>query len=96
MIRLTFTIKRCVSKRNIPLYFCKKVKCLLHESEVAIRKGDFVKALSSAFKALEVCRYFIVIPQHRVQVYTQIGIIYSELSQYSLAIQYFLEGLKNQ
>jgi len=84
--------KMCEQEKRTP-YFLLKVKCLLHESEVAIRKGDFARALSSAFKALEVSDIYHY-PQHRVQVYIQIGIIYSELAQYSLAIQYFLEGLK--
>ncbi|HLZ16465.1 MAG TPA: tetratricopeptide repeat protein [Cyclobacteriaceae bacterium] len=73
--------------------FLLRIKCFMHESEAAIRLGNLSQALSSSFQALEVSDIYRC-PQQRAQVYDQIGFIYSELSQYALAIQYFLEGLK--
>jgi signal transduction histidine kinase len=84
--------KMCEQEKHTPDYL-QKIKCQMYESQVAYRQGDLAHALSWAFKALEVSDIYRY-PQQRVQVYTQIGIIYSELSQFSLAIQYFLEGLK--
>ena len=84
--------KMC-EREKIDHDYLQRLKCLVHESAVAIRQGDLARALSVAFKALEVSDIYRY-PQQRVQVYDQIGLIYSELSQYSLAIQYFLEGLK--
>src|SRR5258706_7502680 len=79
--------KMCEQEKRTRDYL-QKIKCLLHESNTAIRNGDLAHALQTAFKALEVSDIYRY-PQQRAGVYTRIGIIYSELSQYSLAIQYF-------
>lgn len=73
--------------------FLLRIKCHLHESDLAIRHGELSRAMQSAFTALEVSDIYRY-PLQRVEIYDKIGTIYSELSQYSLAIQYFLEGLK--
>ncbi|MGC4020725.1 MAG: tetratricopeptide repeat-containing sensor histidine kinase, partial [Cyclobacteriaceae bacterium] len=73
--------------------YLQRIKCYLHDSDAAKRHGDLATSLRSIFKALEVSEIYRY-PQERAEIYNRIGLIYSELSQYPLAIQYFLEGLK--
>ncbi|GHN00928.1 hypothetical protein WSM22_24170 [Cytophagales bacterium WSM2-2] len=73
--------------------FLLEIKCHLYESTKALRRGEHISALQEAFKALQISDIYRY-PQQRVEVYTRIGFIYSELSQNSFASQYFFEGLK--
>jgi signal transduction histidine kinase len=84
---------RMCKQEEVSKDYLQRIKCHMHESDLAIRKGELPQAMQSAFDALavsDVYRY----PLQRAEIYNKIGTIYSELSQYAMAIQYFLEGLK--
>jgi len=85
--------KKMCDQEKLTKDYLQEIKCLLHESDVAIDNGDFGNALQYSFKALQISDIYRY-PQERVDVYSKIGYIYTELSQYSLASQYYFEGLK--
>jgi len=88
----TYFKKMCDQEKGTKDYL-QEIKCHLYESTKALRKGEHTNAMQEAFKALQISDIYRY-PRQRVEVYTRIGYIYSELSQNSFASQYFYEGLK--
>jgi signal transduction histidine kinase len=84
--------KMCAQEEKTHDYL-QRIKCHLHESTKSYRKGNLPEALDHAFNALQVSNIYRY-PLHRIEVYTQIGYLYAEMSQNSLASEYYFEGIK--
>jgi signal transduction histidine kinase len=84
--------KMCAGAHTLDDYY-HQIKCLLNQSQLDYRKGDFPKALKYALEALKTIELYTYPPQ-QVEVLTQVGTIYIELSQYDLANKYLLEALR--
>ncbi len=69
------------------------IMCDLDNAELAYRKGDFSESLMHCFNALKKSEIYHYPPQ-RAEIYSKIGDVYAEFSQYDLALKYFLESLK--
>lgn len=84
--------KMCDQETHSPDYLVR-IKCLLVDADKHMRNGDYEKALNIALQAIDMSdthRY----PLQRLEVLQKIGAIYNELSQFTLASQYFFDGLK--
>lgn len=84
--------KLCVKAEEMKDYF-HQISCLSGQVEMDIHRGLLRTALKKSFDELKIADIFKH-PQQRVTIYRQIGNVYSELSEYVLATQYFFEGLK--
>ena len=81
----------CSSANNSDYFY--QIRCHLTQAEVALRKGELKDALREAFEALKISKIY-KFPQERVWIYGMIAEIYSELSQFSLASQYYFQSIK--
>ncbi len=69
------------------------IRCYLNQADLALRKGDFSESLKRCFDALHAAEVYQYPPQ-LADIYTKIGEVYEELSQFELSSNYFFMALK--
>ncbi len=69
------------------------IMCDLNNAEFAFRRGDYSTSLTHCFSALKKSDIYYY-PVQRAEIYLKIGEIYTEISQYDLAMKYLLKVLK--
>ena len=69
------------------------IMCDLNNAEFSFRLGDFSTSLEHCFSAIKKSDIYYY-PIQRADIYLKIGEIYVEISQYDLALKYFLQVLK--
>ncbi len=84
--------KMCTEARNLDDYY-HQIKCLLNKSQLDYRKGNFPSSLKYGLEALKATELYAWPPQH-TEVLIQVGTIYIELGEYSLANKYLFQALK--
>ena len=84
--------KMCGESENLEDYY-HQIMCLLNSANLEYEISNYANALKLCFRALNISKNYVYPPQY-VRLLTQIGEIYSDLSQYDIASQYFHKALK--
>ncbi|MCS6973927.1 MAG: tetratricopeptide repeat-containing sensor histidine kinase [Cyclobacteriaceae bacterium] len=87
-----YFLKQCSLVNKMPDRFLK-IKCKINLSELAQAESQYSTALEEAFAAFDLLQEYSYPPQ-QVEIYQQIGEIYSETGQYELAAKFLFEALK--
>jgi tetratricopeptide (TPR) repeat protein len=82
----------CTMTKDIDDYLHKSL-CHLMQSALDQLNGQYPTALSHAFQALEITKIYNY-PYLRAQIYLQIGLLYSDLSEFDIASEFFFRVLK--
>lgn len=69
------------------------IQCYLNKADLEFRQGNLTKALNYGFDALKFSDEHVY-PPLRAAVYSKIGSVYQEYSQFDIAYEYFMEALK--
>jgi len=88
-----YYLEKVCSESHGGINYFNIINCHLQRADLAYRKAEFSAALQHAFDALKVSEIY-EFPPLRASVYSKIGQVYLEYSQYELALKYFLEALK--